>query len=107
MVKGFNKGLEKEDKKKELLERLKNIEGKREKPLKAIKDQGEKQMQLLTNTNNKKADFRDVSLKDELNFEVYNEINIKIKRLIMQIHLHLSAVAQVSKIWHFITIISA
>ena len=34
----FNKGLEKEDKKEELLKRLKNIENKNEEPLKAIKN---------------------------------------------------------------------
>ena len=36
----FNKGLKEEDKKEGLLKRLKNIEGKNEEQLKAIKDQG-------------------------------------------------------------------
>ena len=39
-----NKGLQKEDKKEGLLKRLRNIEGKDEEKLKAIKDQGEKQL---------------------------------------------------------------
>ena len=39
----FNKGLKEEDKKEELLKRLKNIEGKNEEQLKVIEDQGKKQ----------------------------------------------------------------
>ena len=35
----FNKGLKEEDKKEELLKRLKNIEGKNEEQLKTIEDQ--------------------------------------------------------------------
>ena len=38
----FNKGLDESDKKEGLLKRLKNIEGKIEQPLEAIKDQREK-----------------------------------------------------------------
>ena len=38
-----NKGFKKQDKKEGLLKRLKNIEGKNEEQLNAIKDQGEKQ----------------------------------------------------------------
>ena len=38
----FNNGLDEKDKKEGFLERLKNIEGKNEKPLKAIKDQEKK-----------------------------------------------------------------
>ena len=40
----FNKVLNESDKKGGLLKRLKNIEGKKEEQLKAIKDQGEKQL---------------------------------------------------------------
>ena len=43
----FNKELDKSDKKEGLLKRLKNVEGKDEEQLKAIKDQGEKQLQIL------------------------------------------------------------
>ena len=38
----FNKGLDRSEKKGGLLEKLKNIEGRDEKKVKAIKDQGEK-----------------------------------------------------------------
>ena len=38
----FNRGLEKNDQKEEFFKRLKNIEGKNEAQLKAIKDQGKK-----------------------------------------------------------------
>ena len=49
MGKTFNKGLEKADRKKGLLEWLKNIESKNEEQLKAIKNQDEKQILILTN----------------------------------------------------------
>ena len=45
----FNKGLKKEDKKEGLLKRLRNIEGKNEEQLKAIKDQGKKQLDAIKN----------------------------------------------------------
>ena len=41
----FNKGLSEEDKKEGLFKRLKNIEGKNEEHLKAIKGQGKKQLE--------------------------------------------------------------
>ena len=44
----FNKVLNESDKKEGLLKRLKNIEGKNEQQLYAIKDQGKKQLQILT-----------------------------------------------------------
>ena len=43
----FNKGLKEEDKKEGLLKRLKNIYGKNKEQLKAIKDQGEKQLDAI------------------------------------------------------------
>ena len=43
----FNKGLNKSDKKEGLLKRLKSIEDKDEEQFKAIKEQGEKQLQIL------------------------------------------------------------
>ena len=46
----FNKGLDESDKKEGLLERLKNIEGKNEQQLGAIKDQGERQLFLPLQT---------------------------------------------------------
>ena len=41
-MKVFNKGLDESDKKEVLLKRLKNIKGKNEQQLEAIKDQGKK-----------------------------------------------------------------
>ena len=50
--KTFTKGLEKEEDKKEgLFKRLKNIEGKNEASLKAIEDQGKKQLDAIKNIN--------------------------------------------------------
>ena len=48
----FNKGLSEDDKKEGLLKRLKNIEGKNEVQLQAIKDQGEKQLRENINKSN-------------------------------------------------------
>ena len=59
------------------MKRLKNIEGKDEEQLKAIKDQGEKQLQILTRKTDKVANFKNVSFKDKLDFELkkaYNDI---------------------------------
>ena len=44
----LNKVLNESDKKEGLLKRLKNIEGQNEQQLYAIKDQGKKQLQILT-----------------------------------------------------------
>ena len=45
----FRKGLKEEDKKGGLLKRLKNTEGKNEEQLKAIEDQGNKQLNAIKN----------------------------------------------------------
>ena len=45
----FRKGLKEEDKKGGLLKRLKNTEGKNEEQLKAIEDQGNKQLNVIKN----------------------------------------------------------
>ena len=42
-------------KKEGLLKRLKNIEGKDEEQLKAIKDQGEKELQIITSKTDEKS----------------------------------------------------
>ena len=55
MGKIFNKGLSEDDKKEGLFKRLKNIEGKNEVQLQAIKDQGEKQFKELQNINKSKT----------------------------------------------------
>ena len=65
----FNKGLDESDKKEGLLKRLKNIEGKDDEQLKAIKDQGEKQLQTLTKKEDKEVDFRNLSFTDKLDSE--------------------------------------
>ena len=73
----FNKELDESDKKEGLLKRLENIEGKDEELLKTIKDQGEKQLQILTKKSNKEVDYKNVSFKDKLDSEskrAYNEI---------------------------------
>ena len=47
----FNKGLSEEDRKEGLFKRIKNIEGKNEEQLKAIEDQGKKQLEEIKNIN--------------------------------------------------------
>ena len=47
LSKVFNKGLDERDKKEGLLKRPKNIEGKNEQEFLAIKDQGEKQLDVI------------------------------------------------------------
>ena len=47
LVKIFNKGLDKHDKKERLFKWLENIKDKNEEQLQAIKDQGEKQLKKL------------------------------------------------------------
>ena len=51
----FNKGLSEDDKKEGLFKRLKNIEGKNEVHLQAIKDQGKKQLKELKNIDKSKT----------------------------------------------------
>ena len=51
MGKIFNKGLIEDDKKEGLLKRVENIEGNNEVQLKAIKDQGKKQLGEIKNIN--------------------------------------------------------
>ena len=50
----FNKGLDKDDQEEGILKMLKNIEGKNEGQLKAIKDQGEKQLDIIKKKINRK-----------------------------------------------------
>ena len=51
------------------MKRLKNIEGKNEYKLKAIKDQGKKQLKVLTEKLNKEVGFQNVSFKNNVNPE--------------------------------------
>ena len=49
-----------------------------EEQLETIKDQGKKQLQLLTNNTNKESDIKSMSFKNKLNFEsskIYNDIS--------------------------------
>ena len=94
----FNKGLEKEDKKEGLLKRLKNIEGRNGEQLETTKDQGKKQLQILTSKTDIRVHLQNVYFKDRLGFESKKflmTLKNKIKRLIIQT---LSALAQVSNI---------
>ena len=83
----FSKGLDESDKKEGILKRLKNIEGKNEQQLDAIKDQGKKQLQILAKKTNQVDDFKNVSFKDKLNSEAkeaYDKVKNKVKKLIIQ-----------------------
>ena len=71
----FNKGLDKdEDKKEGLLKRLKNIEDKNEKHLKVLKNELEKQpiISKVKNSNFNNASFK--NLLDDKSMEVFDEI---------------------------------
>ena len=75
--------MKEEDKKERLLKRLKNIEGKNKNKLKAIKDQGKKQLKVLTEKLNKEVGFQNVYFKNvnPESIRVYMKLKNKIKRL--------------------------
>ena len=50
----FNKGLDESEKKEGLLKMLKNIEGKNEQQLEAIRDQGDRQLEKIKDYNTEK-----------------------------------------------------
>ena len=50
------------------MKRLKNIEGKNEQQLEAIKDEEEKQLQFFAKKINQVDDFKNISFRNELNF---------------------------------------
>ena len=82
----LNKCLDEADEKEGLLKRLKNIEGKVKEQLKAVKDQREKQLQILTKKRDKVADFKNVSFKVKLDSESKKLIMLlrnEVKRLII------------------------
>ena len=68
------KELNESDKKEGLLKRLENIEGKDEDQLKAIKNQGEKQLQILAKIKNKAVDFKNISFRNSKSKKVYSNI---------------------------------
>ena len=76
MVKPLNKGLDESDKKEGLLKRLKNIEGKNEQQLEAIKDQGEGQLEAISSYNATKIDQK----KKEIEFN--NKKNQEAKEIV-------------------------
>ena len=57
----FNKWLKEEDKKEGLLKRLRNIEGKNEEQLKAIVDQGRKQLDVIKNIKTDSKSLKTIS----------------------------------------------
>ena len=57
----FNTGLKEEDKKERLLKRLRNIEGKNEEKLKAIEDQGKKQLDAIKNIKTDSKSLKAIS----------------------------------------------
>ena len=72
----FNKGLNVDQKNEELLKRLKNIEGKKEQQLEAIRDQGDRQLDLIGRINTDKTEkigFYDKGNKKAV--ELVNKIN--------------------------------
>ena len=77
----FNKGLDVNEKKEGLLKRLKNIEGKNEQQLELIKNQGEKQLNLI-NKSNLERESKQLEIQSYLNPEakrLNDEINKEIK----------------------------
>ena len=61
----FNKGLDKSDKKEGLLKRLRNIEGKNEQQLLAIRDQGEIQLEAIKDQGERQLEA--ISIYDATN----------------------------------------
>ena len=64
----FNKGLDVNEKKEKLLKRLKNTEGKNEQQLELIKNQGEKQLNLI-NKSNLEKELKRLEIQSYLNPE--------------------------------------
>ena len=69
----FTKGLDKDDKKEELFKRLKNIETKNEEQLKAIEDQGKKQLGEIKNI--------DINLKPIKTISFFSILSDEAKKL--------------------------
>ena len=67
----FNKGLDKDDKKGGLFKSLENIKDKNEEQFQIIKDQGEKQLKELKNTDRNKT----LKVIDEISKKMQKQIN--------------------------------
>ena len=74
----FNKGLSEDDKKERLLKKIKNIEGKNEEQLKAIEDQGKKQLEEIKNINVSSKPLKTISFFSTISEEAKELMN-KIK----------------------------
>ena len=74
----FNKGLSEDDKKERLLKKIKNIEGKNEEQLKAIEDQGKKQLEEIKNINISSKPLKTISFFSTISEEAKELMN-KIK----------------------------
>ena len=77
----FNKGLNTNERKERLLKRLKNIEGKNEQQLELIKNQGEKQLNVM-NKSNLERGSKQLEIESVLNPQakkLIDEINKEIK----------------------------
>ena len=73
----FNKGLSEDDKKEGILKRLENIKGKNEEQLKAIEDQGKKQVEEIKSIN--------VSSKSLKTISFFSTISEEIKKLMKKL----------------------
>ena len=72
----FNKGLDdKDDKKERLFKRLKNIEGKNEVQLKAIEDQGKKQLDAIKNINIGSESLKTIVFFSKINEKAKKSMN--------------------------------
>ena len=74
----FNKGLSEDDKKEGLFKRIKNIENKNEEQLKAIEDQGKKQLEEIKNINVSSKPLKTISFFSTISEEAKELMN-KIK----------------------------
>ena len=66
------------------MKRLRNIEGKDEELIKAIKEQGEKELQILAKKTNQVADFKNIFFRNKQNSEAkkaYNKIKEQSKKI--------------------------
>ena len=75
MGKIFNKGLSEEDWKERLFRSIKNIEGKNEEQLKAIEDQGKKQLEEIKNINVSSKPLKTISYFSTINEEAKELMN--------------------------------
>ena len=73
----FNKGLDSTEKSEGLLKRFKNIEDKTDNQIKAIEDQGNRQLDLIDSINNGRK--RSIGLNNEVLLRLERKLKIKKK----------------------------